>query len=247
MIEPPYRLFRQDAVEFLQEIPAGSANLIITDPAYESLEKYRKIGTTTRLKKSNASSNEWFDVFPNTRFPEFFAACYRALAKNSHLYVMCDDETAYVIKPIGEAAGFKYWKRIVWDKEKIGLGYHYRSRCEYILFFEKGKRKLSNLGIPDVFDFKEDPEGYVLSCARVANGYPTEKPVEVSKKLIAQSSVPGDLVVDPFMGSASVGEAALTLGRRFWGSDIADLSHVTAAKRLGALLPENNEQLEWTK
>lgn len=247
MTEPPYRLFRQDAVEFLQGIPAGSANLIITDPAYESLEKHRRIGTTTRLKKSNASSNEWFKIFPNNRFPDFFVACFTALAKNSHLYVMCDDETAYVIKPIAEAAGFKYWKRIVWDKEKIGMGYHYRARCEYILFFEKGKRKLHDMGMPDVFDFKEDPEGYVLSCARIANGYPTEKPVEVSKKLIAQSSLPGELVVDPFMGSASVGEAALSLGRRFWGSDIADLSHDTADKRLSALLPGNIEQLEWTK
>jgi site-specific DNA-methyltransferase (adenine-specific) len=247
MTETPYRLFKQDAVEFLQGIPAGSANLIITDPAYESMEKHRKIGTTTRLKKSNASSNEWFKIFPNTRYPEFFSVCFTALAKNSHLYVMCDDETAYIIKPIAEAAGFKYWKRIVWDKEKIGMGYHYRARCEYILFFEKGKRKLHDLGMPDVFDFKEDAEGYVLSCARVANGYPTEKPVEVSKKLIAQSSLPGELVVDPFMGSASVGEAALSLGRRFWGSDIADLSHVTAEARLSALLPENREQLEWTK
>lgn len=246
MEEPPYQLFQQDAVEFLLSLPEESVDLIITDPAYESLEKHRKVGTTTRLKVSKGSSNAWFDIFPNTRFPEFFAACYRALKKNSHLYLYCDDETAYVVKPIGEAAGFKYWKRIVWDKEKIGMGYHYRARCEYILFFEKGKRKLHDLGMPDVFDFKEDPEGYVMSCARIRDGYPTEKPVEPSSKLIVQSSDPGALVVDPFMGSASVGEAALRLNRRFYGSDIADLSHVTAEARLSACLQQNREQLELT-
>jgi site-specific DNA-methyltransferase (adenine-specific) len=244
MEEEPYRLFKQDAVDFLVMLPKESVDLLITDPAYESLEKHRKVGTTTRLKVSKGSSNAWFDIFPNTRFPEFFAACYHALKKNSHLYLYCDDETAYVVKPIAEAAGFKYWKRLVWDKEKIGMGYHYRARCEYILFFEKGKRKLNNLGMPDVFDFKEDPAGYVMSCARVLNGYPTEKPVEPSQKLIAQSSEPGDLVVDPFMGSGSVGEAALRLGRRFWGSDIADLSHATTETRLSALLAANLEQLE---
>ena len=243
-MEPRYQLFQQDAVAFLLSLPKESVDLIVTDPAYESLEKHRKVGTTTRLKVSKGSSNAWFDIFPNTRFPEFFVACYHALKKNSHLYLYCDDETAYVVKPMAEAAGFKYWRRIVWDKEKIGMGYHYRARCEYILFFEKGKRKLHDLGMPDVFDFREDPEGYVMSCARARDGYPTEKPTEPSSKLIYQSSDLGDLVVDPFMGSASVGEAALRLGRRFYGADIAALSHETAEKRLSALLTENLEQLE---
>jgi site-specific DNA-methyltransferase (adenine-specific) len=54
----------------------------------------------------------------------------------------------------------------------------------------------------------------------VHGGYPTEKPVEVSTVLVRQSSLPGDLVIDPFCGSGSVGEAALLEGRRFAGADI---------------------------
>jgi len=50
--------------------------------------------------------------------------------------------------------GFKFWKAIVWDKVSIGMGYHYRSRREFILFFEKIKRKLNNLGVPDVLEYK---------------------------------------------------------------------------------------------
>jgi site-specific DNA-methyltransferase (adenine-specific) len=223
-------------VEFLDSIPSGTVDLIVTDPAYESLEKHRKIGTTTRLKQSDGSSNEWFEIFPNSRFQEFFAACYKALQKNSHMYMYCDDETAYVAKPIAEAVGFKYWKRIVWDKLAIGMGYHYRARCEYILFFEKGKRKLNDLGIPDTWDFKEDPEGYVLECKRIMNGYPTEKPVEPSRRLIRQSTAPGDLVIDPFCGSGSVGEAALREGRNFIGADISQKAVDIATNRLTSLV-----------
>lgn len=240
-----YNLFKQDAVDFLRSLPPESIDLLITDPAYESLEKHRAVGTTTRLKASDASSNPWFPIFPNTRFLDLFSTAFKALKKNSHFYMYCDDETAYVVKPLAEAAGFKYWKRIVWDKDKIGMGYHYRARCEYIMFFEKGKRKLNDLGMPDVFDFKEDPEGYVLSCARIRNGYPTEKPMEPTRKLIAQSSLEGDLVVDPFMGSASVGEAALTAGRRFYGADISDLAHATAEARLSKLVTTDAEQLRF--
>ena len=131
-----FELAQVDAVAWLQSLPPTSADLLITDPPYESLEKHRAIGTTTRLKHSKASSNDWFAIFPNARFPEFFEAAYRVLKKNAHLYVFCDPETMFVAKPIGEACGFKFWKPLIWDKRTIGMGYHYRARYETILFFE---------------------------------------------------------------------------------------------------------------
>lgn len=218
---PTFRLNSIDAVEWLRALPPGSVDLVITDPAYESLEKHRAIGTTTRLKHSKASSNDWFTIFPNTRFAELFREIYRVLARNRHFYLFCDPETAFIAKPIGEAAGFKFWKPIVWDKKRIGMGYHYRSRYEFILFFEKGKRRLRDLGVPDILEFP-----------RVHNGYPTEKPVSVSEVLVRQSSAPGELVIDPFMGSGSVGVAAVQASACFWGSDICHEAVDITRKRL---------------
>jgi len=211
-------LHQGDAVEFLAKLPPESIDCVVTDPAYESLEKHRAKGTTTRLKHSDASSNDWFSIFPNSRFPELFAQLYRVMARNSHLYFYCDSETMFIAKPLGEAAGFKFWKPIVWDKQRIGMGYHYRSRCEFILFFERGKRKLNSLGTPDILDGADSP---VINAARVLRGYPTEKPVSVSRVLIEQSTQPGEWVCDPFMGSGSVGEAAVVAGRKFAGNDLS--------------------------
>jgi len=208
-----YFFVQNDAVEWLKTIPNNSIDLIITDPPYESLEKYRKIGTTTRLKHSKSSSNNWFKIFPNSRFLELFNEFYRVLKNNSHLYIFCDQETMFFIKPIGEQVGFKFWKPIVWDKKKIGMGYHYRARYEFILFFEKGKRKLNDLSISDI-----------LECKRIYKGYPTEKPIDLLKVLINQSSINNDIVCDPFMGSGSTGVAAIQLGRKFYGCDICDES-----------------------
>jgi site-specific DNA-methyltransferase (adenine-specific) len=115
----------------------------------------------------------------------------------------------FVAKPAAERAGFRFWKPLVWDKRTIGMGYHYRARYEFILFFEKGKRRLADLGIPDV-----------ISVPRIHRGYPAEKPAAVSEILISQSSQPGNVVADPFMGSGSVGVAAARLGRRFIGTDL---------------------------
>src|SRR5215212_4895844 len=119
-----------DAVEWLRAQADESIDLIVTDPAYESLEKHRAIGTTTRLKHSKASSNDWFTIFPNDRFPELFAEVHRVLRRNSHFYLFCDQETMFVAKPLAEAAGFTFWKPIIWDKVSIGMGYHYRARYE---------------------------------------------------------------------------------------------------------------------
>jgi len=216
-----FHLAQRDAVAWLASLPPGSVDLVITDPPYESLEKHRAKGTTTRLKHSKASSNDWFTVFPNARFDELFAAVHRALKPNAHFYLFCDSETMFFTKPLGEAAGFKFWKPIIWDKRKIGMGYHYRARYECILFFEKGKRRLNNLGVADV-----------IEAPRVFNGYPTEKPVTVGEVLVGQSSAPGDLVADPFMGSGAFGVAALRGGRHFVGSDTSGTACGVARLRL---------------
>jgi len=209
IVKPAFELAALDAVNWLRELPAESVDLVVTDPAYESLEKHRAVGTTTRLKHSKSSSNNWFRVFPNDRFGELFAEVFRVLKPDTHFYLFCDAETMFVTKPEAERAGFKFWKPLVWDKKTIGMGYHYRARYEFILFFEKGKRRLNDLGVADI-----------ITEPRIHRGYPAEKPVEVSKVLISQSSQPNDVVADPFMGSGSVGVAAVSLGRRFKGTDL---------------------------
>src|SRR5580765_2371941 len=217
---PLYDLSVLDAVEWLRAQPVESIDLIVTDPAYESLEKHRAVGTTTRLKQSKASSNNWFTVFPNARFAELFTEAFRVLRRNTHLYLYCDAETMFVAKPEAERAGFRFWKPLVWDKKTIGMGYHYRARYEFILFFEKGKRRLADLGVADV-----------ITVPRIHRGYPAEKPPAVSEVLIAQSSLPGEVVADPFMGSGSVGIAALRLGRKFLGNDLnPDAVRLTASR-----------------
>jgi site-specific DNA-methyltransferase (adenine-specific) len=218
---PRFHLSRTDAVEFVRGLPADSVDLIVTDPPYESLEKHRAIGTTTRLKNSKASSNDWFDIFPNDRFEELFTELYRVLKRDRHFYLYCDAETMFVAKPIAERCGFRFWKPLVWDKRKIGMGYHYRARYEFILFFEKGKRKLNDLGVADII---EEP--------RIYRGYPAEKPVPVSQVLITQSTRPGELVIDPFMGSGSAGVAAVTDGRDFIGNDLCEEAVEITRRRL---------------
>ncbi len=212
-----------DAMEALRALPDASVDMFNFDLPYESLEKHRAWGSTTRLSHSKKSSNDWFGVFKNERFPELFREMYRVLANNRHLYAWCDDETSDVMKAVGAAVGFKVWKRLCWNKVHFGMGYHYRAQYEFIIFMEKGKRRLNNLGIGDV-----------LTSKRIKNkdAYPAEKPVDINEILTTQSTQPGEVVCDPFCGSASSGAAALKNGRRFLGYDIAPGAIERARSRL---------------
>lgn len=227
-----FELHKRDAIELLRSLPAGSIDLVITDPAYQSLEKHRAKGTTTRLKQSKASSNEWFQIFPNSRFPEFLAECHRALADDRHCYILCDQETMFLVKSIVDQQHLFTWKKfLVWEKTNadgstaVGMGYTWRASHEVVCYLEKGKRKLNDLSLPDV-----------IRAPRVRDSYPTAKPVELLEKLVLNSSSRGDLVVDPFFGSGSTGEAALRHGRFFIGGDISDAAHTFAEPRLRAVV-----------
>jgi site-specific DNA-methyltransferase (adenine-specific) len=226
-------LYLADATEGLRSLEDASVDLIITDPAYDTLEKWRAQGTTTRLKKSKSSSNEWFPVVPPTYFDEFFIECFRVLKRDTHLYVFCDPETLVNITPKVQCQGFGIKKPLVWHKVgrvtykkcdrcghpheyrgkgSPGMGYPYRSCYELILFAQKGKRKPpENKGVRDVLE---------VPRIKDRKAYPTEKPVELLRTLIQQSSHEGDLIVDPFAGSGSTIQAGLEGGRRAFGFDI---------------------------
>jgi site-specific DNA-methyltransferase (adenine-specific) len=222
------RVAVSDAFELLAGLPPESVDLVLTDPPYESLELHRSRGTTTRL------TTNWFSTVPNARLPELLRLVYRALKPDRHFYLFCDEVTADVVKqqqgvgahrqPNGArrcSCGLTYWKEIVWAKTtndgariRGGTGYHYRAASERILFFEKGRRMLNDLGVPDV-----------LLAPRSGVPGPAVKPGSLVRTLIAQSTTLGELVVDPFCGSGVVGVEARAIERHFLLGDI-DLAYL---------------------
>lgn len=194
-----------DALDFLRSFPPGSVDCIVTDPPYSSLEAARAIGTTTRLQ-------DWFPVVSPGALKTVLDWCAIALKPDGHLYVFCDWKTSRLLPD--DFQGLQLRNVLVWDKMKMGTGYHYRRSNEMIHFYAgKKKRKLNDLGVPDVLHFR--------ALGANQRSYPTEKPVALINRLLRQSTKPGDLVIDPFCGSGSAAEAALLAGCRFQGCDIS--------------------------
>ncbi len=205
MLKSRFSLNCGDAVEWLRSLDDDSADLVITDPSH----------------RGQKSSGYWFETFPDTRLPELLAEIHRVLRENRHFYLSCRAETMFVAKPMAEAAGFKFWRPLVWDKGTTEMGYHYRPRCGYILFFEKGRRMLNDMSVPDV-----------LEADRVHSNCPTERAVVLSEILIRQSTQLGEVVLDPFCGTGSTGIAAAKLGRGFVGNDWSTEALAIAERRI---------------
>ncbi len=69
-------------------------------------------------------------------------------------------------------------------------------------------------------------------------GYPTQKPLALLERIIAASSNPGDLVLDPFCGCGTAVAAAEKLGRQWVGIDITPLAITLIRKRMMEHFPD---------
>jgi site-specific DNA-methyltransferase (adenine-specific) len=197
------KISQLDAIQFLESLSRSSVDVVVTDPPYWTLDKWRKIGTTTRLGGHRDASKQRPEMFFETIDQDYlwnlFLALDRVLKLDGHLYMFCDDIVAPILlNYIREASGhmFDDAHMLIWDKVNIGMGYHYRRRYECIIFAYRGKRRLRDLGKADVFQYK-----------RVTNAYPTEKPAPLVQEFITQSLRIGETCCDPFAGSGVLGAA----------------------------------------
>ena len=222
-------ILNEDALVAIKNIPNNSIDLIFTDPPYWTLNKWREIGTTTRLggnrDENKRDTSKWFKTIDESELFEFMCECFRVLKMDRHACIMCDGQTLKWVLGYAEESGFNYYKPIVWDKVSIGMGYHFRCKHEYIVLLDKGKnRKPKNLSLSDI-----------ITIPMIKGGYPTEKPIELSKIFISEFTDENDIILDPFMGSGSTIIAAKELKRDYIGFDINEEAYKIVEQRIKKL------------
>ncbi|MGD0272783.1 MAG: site-specific DNA-methyltransferase [Gaiellaceae bacterium] len=200
------KLVRADARVWLPTLPSESVDLVVTDPPYS-------------FHRGSTYFRDWFEELEDSEWEQIFSELYRLLKPDRHTYVFSDDRVRPLFDQAAEAAGFRRHPPLIWDKDWLGLGSSaWRSRYEYICWYEKGSRPGNHAN-----------RANVIRARRPHRGYPTEKPLAVLRELIEQTTRPGELVLDPFCGSGNVGRAARGLGRR---ALLADIAPEVAASRL---------------
>jgi|HubBroStandDraft_6_1064221.scaffolds.fasta_scaffold119246_2 site-specific DNA-methyltransferase (adenine-specific) len=228
-----------DCLKFLAELPSGSVDAIVTDPAYSGMNQHLDLGRGRIVGEYGAAGNgRWFPEFhddPET-FEAFLLECYRVLAPDRHIYVMFDSFSLLSLGAVMRRV-FAVKGLIVWDKVNIGMGHYFRRRHEMVVFASKGRRILSRRDLPDVWAIK-----------RIHNAaYPTQKPVELFTRMLTGSVEPGMVVCDPFVGSGSSAVAALRAGCHFIGADVEARAVEMTQQRWDAVEAGGEDPLEAKK
>ena len=121
---------------------------------------------------------------------------------------------------------FHFRKNLIWVKNNKIMGQTYMSQFEYIIMLRKGGHKrINNCGESDVLYV----ENKKLKDENNKTIHDTEKPVDLMKILIENSSQEGDLVMDFAMGIGATGIACKELKRKFLGIEI-DENYFNIAK-----------------
>ena len=211
-------IFNQDYKEILSQLPNDYVDLIITDPPYKTTKRgISKKTTTGGLVRSELGKQGKIFEHNDVPITEFVPELYRILKEGCHCYIMTNHVNLQEMINVATDCGFHFIKCLIWDKGNKIMGQCYMSQFEYILFLRKGKhKKINNCGTSDILSIPnkklKDEEGNNL--------HDTEKPIELAKILIENSSDEGDLVLDPFVGIGFVPLACKLTNRRFGGSEI---------------------------
>lgn len=226
------RLVRSDALGLLRSMPDASVDLLVTDPAYNGMNRHLSFGHGRIVGKYEARGDgeRWFDEFDDSpeNYAAFCAEVARVLGPDRSAFLMFDAYSMLTLGPVVREH-FHVKNVLTWDKVAIGMGHHFRRQSEFVLYVTTGRAKLARRDMSDVWRIRRVHKA----------GYPTQKPVELFEAMVAASlggrAMPDVVVCDPFLGSGSAAVAALRQGCSFVGGDVADASIVAATARLQAL------------
>lgn len=209
-------IYNENCLDVFKTIPDESIDLIATDPPYPVMARGSSGNAGGMLQKKIFNSGLVFDN-NNINVSEYAPEFFRVLKDGSHLYVMTNHTNLIEMLNTFTKVGFHFIKSLIWDKGNKIMGQFYMSQFEYILFFRKGfGKKINNCGTSDILSIPNDK----TKALDGSNYHDTEKPVELFKILIENSTQKGEVVMDPFMGIGGCGVACKQSGRSFIGCEI---------------------------
>jgi site-specific DNA-methyltransferase (adenine-specific) len=222
-------LYCGDAADLVRDLPP--VDIVFTDPPYSSGARTDSERQVRGAMLRSMEDADWFshDAMTTWGFGWFMRSVFSELRQRTtagaHIYVCIDWRQTPNVYGLLEATGYRVNHCLVWKKSHFGMGAYWRNQHENIVFASNGMpAPMLDRGM-----------GSVIECAAVssdAREHPTEKPTALIEAILR--AVPGDVVLDPFMGSGATGCAALRCGRRFIGCEINPHHYETSLRRIGA-------------
>lgn len=167
-------------------------------------------GVPGRAPRKARRADPAIPAFAEQHLPELLFEVHRVLARDRICWWLTETAQAFKAAHLAARLGFAIGAPLVWDRGD-GPG----ARLAFVLPLTRGRPR--------------SPGAELLQAHRSEDA-PTRLPGLLCDALIVAASEPGEVVVDPFMGSGAFGVAALTHGRSYVGNDVAGLCDEVAVR-----------------
>ena len=229
-------LYNANTLDVMKDMISRGVQLdcIVTDPPYR-VTSHGSSGTAggmflkEQTKKGKIFEENDIDI------EDYLPLFYKLLKPDSHCYIMTNNKNlSHFLRVIDDFRdpetheGFNFVKSIIWEKGNKIMGGFYMSCYEHVLFMYKGRgNPINNCGTPDILPIPN----IKAKDVNEENLHDTEKPVELFRILLCNSTSEGQLVMDPFMGIGGCGVACQKAGRKFIGVELDEKYYRTACLR----------------
>lgn len=225
-------IFCQDCLEGMRQMPDCSVDLIVTDPPYQFKDTTGGGAFGTDRGKSTHKKGRTYHAqlapisegISDEVLEEMCRIC-----KIPNIYLFCNKDQMPQFLNFAVSHNLNY-DILAWHKTDPTpmCGNKYLSDTEYIVFM-RGK------GAKVYGTYETKKKWWVQKTNikdKVLYGHPTIKPLNIIQTLIMNSTLEGEIVCDPYIGSGTTAVAAMRLKRQFVGFEISEEYHKMASQRI---------------
>ncbi len=257
------RIILGDCIAEMEAMPAKSVDLIFADPPYNlqlNGDLFRPEGS-----RVDAVDNDWdkFDTFGayDNFTCRWLSAARRILKDDGTIWVIGSYHNIFRVGTVLQDLGYWILNDIIWRKTNPMpnfKGTRFTNAHETMLWCsksEKARYKFNYHALKMMNDDVQMRSDWTIPICtggeRVKVGgvkaHPTQKPEALLYRVLMAASNPGDVVLDPFLGSGTTGAMAKMLGRSFIGIDREQAYIEVAEKRIAATQPLAPDAMQITR
>jgi site-specific DNA-methyltransferase (adenine-specific) len=234
-MQTEHRIIQGDCLEKLKSIPDKSIDLVFADPPYNMSKKQ---GLQWKYSRHVTMQEAW-DIFSKDDFFDFnlkwLSECSRVLRNGGSLWVSGSFHNIYQLGfIIQNLPDIKIKNSVVWFKPNAQPNITCRfftESTEHLIWASKnGKNQKWKFNYEttkkDIYD-DINPRGkqtrnvwsipLTPPSEKKAGSHPTQKPIELLRRIIVSCTDKGDTVLDPFAGSGTTNLVAMRLERNSIG------------------------------
>ena len=201
---------KADGLKLMGTINSGTIATAFFDPQYRGVLDKLKYGNEGESRGKARCELKQMD---EETIIKFIKEIDRVLKSSGHLFLWVDKfHLCQGVLGWFSETSLNLVDMIVWDKDKIGMGYRTRRKSEYLVVLQKSPVRAKDCWLDHAI-----PDVWVEKTVKV---HPHSKPIMLQKSLIDATTREGDFVLDPASGGYSVFEACKMAGRDFIGGDI---------------------------